>query len=261
MNPHGTLRFGRLLGWRDLRLVLDLVLVLVRGRAGNLGLRCAGRLLALLPPARPSPRLALRRGGIRCGLCGLFGLLGLLGLLDRGRLGLGDERLLCRFLLGVGLLDLAALLGRRAGGLPRRGLPRRLLGLRLRRQRLGDLLACAAHERRVGDTVEHALDAHLHALADERCRRGDANVETVELADGGSAVVAVDLHELDLELGVLLDRRLRCKVGELPFCKHDEVVEVRVRLALEEEAPLRHRLELAQPRSAGSDQRRCNRGR
>src|SRR5438477_5199530 len=44
VNPNGTLRFGRLLG-RGLCFVLDLVLV--RGRAGNLGLRRAGRLLAL----------------------------------------------------------------------------------------------------------------------------------------------------------------------------------------------------------------------
>ena len=69
----------------------------------------------------------------------------------------------------------------------------------------------------------------------------------------------VDLDELDLELGALRDRRAGSEVLELALAEHDEVVEVHVRLAREEEAPLRHRLELLQPHRAGADERRGDR--
>src|SRR4029078_13409261 len=89
----------------------------------------------------------------------------------------------------------------------------------------------------------------------------DADVEAVELADCSRAVVAVDLEELDLNLGRLLERRLRREGGQPPLAEDDEVVEVRVRLALEEETPFRHRLELAQPRRTWADERRGDRRR
>src|SRR4029077_8832988 len=94
---------------------------------------------------------------------------------------------------------------------------------------------------------------------DELRRVADDDVEAVELPNGRARVVAIDLDELELELGALRHRRRRGQVGELALGDDDEVVEVHVRLPLEEEAPLRQRLELDQAPSAGTDERGCDR--
>ena len=78
-------------------------------------------------------------------------------------------------------------------------------------------------------------------LADQAGGLADAHVRAVELADRRRRVVAVDLDELDLDLGAFDHRRSRGKVGELSLGDDDEVVEMHVGLALEEEAPLRQR--------------------
>ena len=67
--------------------------------------------------------------------------------------------------------------------------------------------------------------------------------------------MAVDLDELELQLGALFHRRRGRQVDELALGDDDEVVEMHVRLRLEEEAPLRQRLELDQAPRAGADER------
>src|SRR5205823_12025732 len=198
-----------------------------------------------------------RRGGlVRLGAVlrlRLLDLGGLFGLLDLR--GLGGAGLVRRLRVGLDV-------GRRLSGLAGGRLARGLLGLRLGRQRLARRLAGgAADERRIRDAVEHALDPHLDLLADEPGSVAYADREAVELADGRRAVVAVDLQELDLQLGSLGHRRLRREVRELALAEDDEVVEVQAVLALEEEAALRQRLQLDEPPRGGPYERTRDRCR
>src|SRR5579884_2457684 len=140
---------AELLGGEVNRHLRRRLLGLVRLRRRLLGRRRLagrpGRLLSSTAAARAAPRLLLRRG-------------------RRAVLVLVLERLGCLLLLCLGL-DLLA----------RGRLARRFLGLAFGRQRLGRLLLLA-RQGRVGDAVEHALDAHPDALADERRRLGNADV-------------------------------------------------------------------------------------
>ena len=129
--------------------------------------------------------------GICVGLCAVVGL----GLRGNRRLGLR-------------LRD-----GLRRGALrPRR--PRRLLGLALRGDRSLD--GGLAEHRGVRRAVEHAVDARVHRLADELRGAAPRRRRAVELRDRSVRVVEPDLDELQLELGALLDRRLRGELLERP---------------------------------------------
>ncbi len=61
----------------------------------------------------------------------------------------------------------------------------------------------------------------------------------------------VELDELQLQLGALGDRSRRSEIGELALGEDDEMVEMRSRLADEEEPPLRQGLQLDQPPRPG----------
>ena len=145
-------------------------------------------------------------------------------------------------------VDLGRLLGpaRRA---------RRLLGLALERDRLGRRLD-AVQRRRVGDAVEHALDAHLRLLADELRGAADDDVDPVELADRGARVVLVQLDQLQVGLGALGDRSRRLQIDELALGEHGRVIGVRALLRREEEALLRRLLDLGEARAALAEQER-----
>src|SRR5581483_5485418 len=157
---------GRALGSRGLGrglrqgLARPLPVLLGRGRRGRGGLPAA-------PAAtRAAPRALLR---LRLGVRALAGLaycdrfLGLVGL----------ELAVGLLLVGLVLLGLVShrQLGRRGlrlrrSRLARRRLARRLLGLGLGRDRAA-VSRRRPDERRIGDAVQHALDPHLHLLADE----------------------------------------------------------------------------------------------
>ena len=122
---------------------------------------------------------------------------------------------------------------------------------------IGSAPSVGSEQLRVRGAGEHAHHAHLRLLADELGRTVDDDVEPVHLADGRAAVVAVDLDELQLQLGVLGDRGLRGEGVALAFLEHLEVVEVDVAVPLgggEEEALARRRLDLRQPRAAVADE-------
>src|SRR5439155_4454116 len=123
----------------------------------------AGRLLALAAAARAAARPLLRL------LPGLRDRLIRFCLALHLRLGFGfgvGGRLLVEFLVLVQeVVDGDRC--RRVRALAGRRLARRLLGLALGRQRLERLLRTRGlDERRVGDTLEDALDPRLHLLAD-----------------------------------------------------------------------------------------------
>jgi hypothetical protein len=88
---------------------------------------------------------------------------------------------------------------------------------------------------------------------------GDDDVEPVELADGGSAVVAVDLDELQHHLRVLSHRRRRRRSASLPSLRTTKWSRCVLRLPLEEEPLLRHPFELEEPPRARPDERACDR--
>src|SRR5262249_62123185 len=79
--------------------------------------------------------------------------------------------------------------------------------------------------------------------------------------DPGGRVVEPDLAERDLNPRALLDRRRRRQVVALPLLEHEEVIQVRVVLADEIEAPARLLLELDQPGCSRADQERRDLGR
>src|SRR5436853_1310300 len=117
---------------------------------------CSRWLLALASAARAAPGLLLRRRS-------LLGFRRLLAVSLRLSLGLVDNHRLLD-LGGLGVL-------RNRGPLARRRLAGRLLGLAFGRERLRRLLRLA-DKNGVGAPVEHALHAHLDALADKRSRVG-----------------------------------------------------------------------------------------
>src|SRR5581483_3185549 len=111
-----------------------------------------------------------------------------------------------------------------------------------------------ADKRRVDDSVEHALHAGLHLLADELGCIADADEIAVELRDAGVAVVQADLDERDLDPVALLDRALRSEPLLRPLLEDDEVVGRYALLPDDEETALRLRLDRREERRSRSDQ-------
>src|SRR5262249_36304031 len=124
---------------------------------------------------------------------------------------------------------------------------------RLSGQRLGRRLRLL-REHRIRAAIEDALDANFEPLPDGARRVGDDYLEAVGVTDRRSDVVAVDLAELEPQLGAFLQSRRRGDVEELALGEDDEVIEMRFRLAGKEEPLLRDRLELDQPPRTGADE-------
>ena len=128
---------------------------------------------------------------------------------------------------------------RRLAGLPCRG-PGRLLGFALegdrRRGRVG------GDEGREDSAVQDPADLHGRLLADELRRVREDDVIAVEPRDRRGPVVAVDLDELHLDLGTLLERRLGREIVSSALGEDIEVVGMDVPVGGDEIEPSPRRL-------------------
>src|SRR5439155_13971673 len=103
--------------------------------------------------------------------------------------------------------------------------------------------------RRIQRPGLNAFDLRLDLLADELRSLGDHDVVAVQLRDRSLRVEQVDFNRLQLDARALLHRAVRRNGLELALRRDEAMVEMDVRLLLEEEATLRGRLDLAETRS------------